>query len=149
MYLKYIIDFNTHKLFVVYPSWLYHFANTLVDQSYRYIVLNFCVAFGFTEPINTDHTMIYAHRRHKFTLEKVHTNILHLGLEWLFFRLHIHLQYITDVLLVILNSGFAVAGVRTSGTSHFTIGQNFSGFFCPTDKAIWSKKNHVSNRKQI
>ena len=52
--------------------------------------------------MNTDHTMIYAHRRHKFTLEKVHTNILHLGLEWLFFRLHIHLQYITDVLLVIL-----------------------------------------------
>ena len=52
--------------------------------------------------MNTDHTMIYAHRRHKFTLEKVHTNILHLGLEWLFFWLYIHLQYITDVLLVIL-----------------------------------------------
>ena len=31
--------------------------------------------------------MIYAHRRHKFTLEKVYTNILHLGLGWLFFSL--------------------------------------------------------------
>ena len=35
--------------------------------------------------------MIYANH---FTSEKVHKNILHLGLEWLFFHLHIHLKYI-------------------------------------------------------
>ena len=42
--------------------------------------------------------MIYAHRGHNFTSEKVQKNILHLGLELSFFHLHIHLKYITDVL---------------------------------------------------
>ena len=72
--------------------------------------------------------MIYAHRRHKFTLEKVHTNILHLGLEWLFFSLA-HSPSIYHRCFIgypYVLTGFAVAGVRTSGTSHFTIGQNLS-----------------------
>ena len=34
----------------------------------------------------------------QFYLRKVHTNISHLGLEWLSFHLHIYLKYITDVL---------------------------------------------------
>ena len=42
--------------------------------------------------------MIYAHQGHNFTSEKVRTSILHLGLEWLLFHLHIHVKYITDVL---------------------------------------------------
>ena len=40
-------------------------------------------------------------------------------------------------------TGFAVAGVRTSRTSHFTIGQSFSIFTCPADKAIWIKKGNI------
>ena len=43
--------------------------------------------------------MIYAYRGHNFTSEKVRTNILQLGLEWLFFHLHIDVKYIADVLL--------------------------------------------------
>ena len=34
----------------------------------------------------------------KDTILKVGTSILHFGLEWLFFHLHIHVEYITDVL---------------------------------------------------
>ena len=42
--------------------------------------------------------MIYAQQGHNLTSEKVRTSILYLGLEWLFFHLHIHVKYITDVL---------------------------------------------------
>ena len=113
--------------------------------------------FWINQPLNTDHTMIYAHH---FTSEKVHKNILHLGLEWLFFHLHIHLKYINYRCMVKLKpfywlslcTGLAVAGVRTSGTSHFAIRQSFSTFACSTNKAIWSKKKLTciaSSRKQI
>ena len=38
-----------------------------------------------------------------------------------------------------LCTGFAGAGVSKSETNHFVIGQGFSIFACPTDKAIWRK----------
>ena len=77
---------------------MYHFTNTPVDQSYKYIFLEFLCGIWIYQPPNTDHTMIYARRGHSFTSEKVRTNMLHLGLECLFFHLHIHVKYITDVL---------------------------------------------------
>ena len=47
------------------------------------------------------------------------------------------------LLVILMLTGFAVAGVRTSRTSHFTIGQSFSRFVCPTDKAIWNKTRQI------
>ena len=52
-------------------------------------------------------------------------------------------QWVKTFLLVNLMYRFAVAGVRTSGTSHFTIGQSLSILTCPADKAIWIKKGNM------
>ena len=49
--------------------------------------------------------------------------------------------------ILMFKTGFAFAGVRTSGLSHFAIGQSFSIFACTTDKAIWSKKESCKQQK--
>ena len=100
--------------------------------------------------------MIYAHRAHNFTSEKIHINILHLGLERFFFTcsftLNILLMYclIKTYYRLSLCTGSPLQASKRPGQAILPSDRASLYLIVPQTKLFEVKqKHHRSSRKQI